>query len=400
MKYRVGMSPTFSDTKWEREGNPHLKFLEDSIKENGWDVIPISNNDLSDPRLLIEKKVDILYLHWPFALFNYEKYEKQFLRGKIHSYWAILNHLLAVTIPALSPLIEKVLNWYLYNPFLLKTIEKEACLDISFLVNGIKKIGIPVVWEQHDLYSHHYSKDLFMSKIDRFLHNELYITSDAIVVHEYSCLKPVFDWYGKEKKYAVAYLGPFNYGESKPKKQARQDINITSKGKIISYIGTARPNRNPNKSVQAFIQTAGPDDLMIIAGMGVGDYMPPDKDYRILTYDGFIDASKIRDIFCASDFVINDAEEYLTSAVIRTAMTYGIPVIAQPFGSTLDMAKDAVIFIKKQDLAGAIKTALSLKGKCYEHMTKAAFQRDAERQWSQNGFNLTKLFMQLINEKS
>ena len=126
--------------------------------------------------------------------------------------------------------------------------------------------------------------------------------------------------------------------------------------------------------------------------------MPKRYDRRsVLVFDGFLSGDLVRDVYCASDFVLNDAAEYLTSAVVRTAMEYARPVIARETGCTRDMARGAAVWIDRHGgLAEAIAQALALPSEQYARLSESAAARNRERQWDGTAGVLSDLYEGLI----
>jgi len=251
-----------------------------------------------------------------------------------------------------------------------------------------------VVWELHDLGSHHIVYETNLVRFDRQLHHELFRISAAIVVHERSCLEPIFQEFGEQRPYLVAELGPYFYGYPVEKDLARRRLGMETSGKVFAYLGTARPNRNPHASIVSFSKVAGTADRLVLAGMGQRAFLPQSSyaDPRIMVFDRFLLPEDYRDLICAADFVINDGERYLTSAVIRTALSYGVPVIAHPYGATLDMAQGAALFIGAEGMEGALREALNMDLDSYQLLCGEARKRNDERSWEESGRKLDDFF--------
>ena len=140
---------------------------------------------------------------------------------------------------------------------------------------------------------------------------------------------------------------------------------------------------------------------MLLAGGGMKGFAAPGDGSRLVEY-GFVAPSLLRDIFCAADFVINDAERYLTSAVIRTAMSYSRPVLVRPFGSAIDMARGASIHIGDGQLAvrHAFAEASSASLERREALAAEAALRNAERSWRDAGNACVRLYLELGETKT
>jgi glycosyltransferase involved in cell wall biosynthesis len=168
---------------------------------------------------------------------------------------------------------------------------------------------------------------------------------------------------------------------------------MKTSGKVFAYLGTVRPNRNPHASIVSFMKVAGSADRLVLAGMGLRAFLPESNaDPRIITFDRFLLPDDYRDLICAADFVINDGERYLTSAVIRTALSYGVPVIAHPYGATLDMAQGAALFIGAEGVEGALREAMNMDRDRYELLCGEAHKRNDERSWEESGRKLDDYF--------
>jgi len=395
---RVGMMPFLTGDEWEAKGNYHLVKLFESLTRLGWEVVALEADDFMAPGRLTEKNIKLIFIHWPSSILDVGDLSRAEGVGRITDF------LKAKGLRNPGSLTQKMVSSFaiicsvLLDPVHGSLVRSTAARRIKQITQSIKECGLPLVWEMHDLGSHHLSGQGPLARIEESFNRSLYDLCSAIVLHESSCLAPVHDAFGSTRPHITAQLGPYSYGPPIETKEARRRLGISSCGKIIAHIGTARSNRNPAEAASSFSRVAGKHDSLIIAGMGVGAYLPEELiDSRMIIFDGFQSPEKMRDIFCAADFVINDAQRYLTSAVVRAAMTYGVPVIARPFGSTLDMAKGAAIFIERDGLDEALREALRLENKRYESLRCEAIKRDAERRWERSGERISELFRNLID---
>jgi len=383
------MLPVPTDDEWEVKANPHLRKIVEELSRRGNDIIPLTSYDFTSTKRLIDKKINVILIHWPSSILDMED---EFKRGILAAVSRYFKRRCARKNESF---------WGRYGlrifSFLAKKFDCLHLLITKYILEGkIKKLGkvieiscLPLIWEQHDLGSHHLTAVPYLADLDHKLHSELYGVCSALVVHEKSCIKPIFQTYGCERPYVVAHLGPYLFGPPVSKGEACHRLGIAASGKVIAYLGTARPNRNPANTIASFLRVAGDGDRLIVAGMGVGTYAPGVPiDYRITLLDGFIQPEQMRDIYCAADFVVNDAEYYLTSAVVRAAMTYGVPIIVRPFGSAIDMAREAAIFIDESGIDGALLIALQSDPEKCETLRKEASKRDKERTWETSGKKL------------
>lgn len=395
---KIGMIPYGSGDEWETNGNPHLMRIVESLNKLGWEVFGLVSDDFKTPNRLAEKGIDIILIHWPSCVFDVDGFSAHTLLGKcvleIQSRVPRdLNSVYYRLHKIIHELSLQTVNW-LHNLYINYSAE-QICNSI---IKNITASRLPVIWEIHDLGSHHISNRLSMAEVEHKFLWKLYQVCSGIVIHESSCVEPVTQKYGSCRPYVVAELGTYFYGKPVDKGEARQRLGIASSGKVFAYIGTARPNRNPLNAIISFGRVAGSEDKLVVASTGLGPYIPQELfDSRITVINRYLFPEELRDVFCSADFVINDGEQYLTSAVVRTAMGYGVPVIAYPYGATLDMAKNAALFIGDGGLDEIIYEALHIDQIRYEVLCQEALNRNAERSWEMTGIKLDKFLRSFVS---
>ena len=145
--------------------------------------------------------------------------------------------------------------------------------------------------------------------------------------------------------------------------------------------------------MKSFAESGLEGCFLLVASRNSAKYLKSSpSSERILVLDRFLSADEMRDVYCASDFVVNDAPEYLTSGVVRSAMSYGVPVIARDYGSTPDMARGAMVEIGPQGLTEAMRRAASLTEGERAALASAALARDGERSWAAAGKILREVY--------
>lgn len=360
MIFQIGMFPGVNA---DSPDHPLLTLITQSIAAQGWTVAPVTAAQIIAPSSLTAANIALLHLHWPSSFFYFTR------RGLDRLF--PINHLLA------RGTMARIDRW----------------------AEQMRSVPLPLIWEVHDLVSHHWLDKGPFAAVDEHLHRTVYELSSAIIVHEASCLPPVFAFYGSTKPYAVARLGDYAaiHGAPRDKAAARAQLGIEPASRVLAYVGTARRNRNPRAAIAAFRAVAGPADRLIVAGRVVGKFSGGSRDNRMMIFDGPQPNDRLRDIFCAADFIINDAQRYLTSAVLRTAMSYGVPVIAYPYGSALDMVAGAAIFIEDRSdgLQEAMQRALTIATADYQIMVQHARMNNQVRRWSDFGVACAGLYEQV-----
>jgi hypothetical protein len=113
---------------------------------------------------------------------------------------------------------------------------------------------------------------------------------------------------------------------------------------------------------------------------------------------GAVEHEEFRDLLCAADYIVNDAPQYLGSAIIRAALGYGVPVIAHSFGCTSDLAKGAYIPIPEEPdgVAKALKIALAIDPTEHRRMSEQAFKNHLARPWSAYAAGCSELYSRLV----
>ncbi len=366
---------------WSQNCNPQVRVQSEALEECGWEVFGLELKDLAKPQNLSILQKDVLLIHWTENITQHfikpttRIFRPFYINGKCVN----LNELIPASIT--FPIILHFVNQWLEQ---------------------VKKTRSSVFFQVHELWSHGYSVNSLSRRIDDYLKRAIYSLAEAVLTQERSSIQEIFNYYNLKKPLAVTPLGDYSqfHGERCSQNEAKKALYLQNRGKILSYIGTARRNRNPSKAIESFLRVGGPDDLLIIAGQWTGRFSYDIPDPRIKVFSGLIPSLQLRDIFCVSDFVINDAKNYLTSGIVRTAMGFQIPVIAYHYGATIDMAKGAAIFIEDGEnaLDNALNNALHIDIDTYKRMKQAAKERNAERVWSQYGVEFTKMYDSLITK--
>lgn len=363
--------------EWSTVMHPLLSTWAGSLKQAGWNVIGLNADDLYNSELVKNIGPDAIIIHWSESLTTF--FINRLPSGRI------LTSRLSRIIP--QSIRKSIANKITYS---VKNMIDEWSNQISYL-------NIKLFYQIHELISHSFTEP-GLAECDDYLKKVLFKLSSAFLTQEESSVPLIKNFYSTDKPYAITYLGDYTkfHGDIISKTAAREKLSINQNYKIISYIGTARKNRNPAEVVKCFQKVAKENDFLLVAGLGVGKHVHIRSD-NIKIYDELLPNELLRNIFCASDYVINDAFDYMTSAVVRTAISYHVPVIVRGYGASIDMANDALIYIEDNDegLEKAIRYALDLGNEEYNMLVKGAELRNEERQWEQYGKAFDDLFSTL-----
>ena len=367
-RWRVGIFPDpYLKDRWNNECNQNLKYWADSISAQGYEVVGVSLENLLNLHELKSLRLDLLHVHWPEAILGHFAGHACYDRKRMLLYYVKI-------------------KW-----------------DLSCWLKKLRGLNIPLVLQIHDLACHQYAGNRPMQRLDLFLRRALYATSRLVLTQEHSSIPCIEEFYGR-KPFGVTFLGDFQsfHGQRIAKAPARQLLGIPLDKKVFLFMGTARPNRNPGRAIEVFNAIDHAEALLLVAGMHNEHYRKVSRADNVLFYPGMLDNEMVRNILCAADFLINDGVNYLTSGVLRCAMSYGLPVITYHYGAAIDMTAGAAIEIRDDQggLMDAVRSALQMSAERYADCVKQAGLRNSERSWRQCGEVCDLYYRDILNPQS
>ena len=255
------------------------------------------------------------------------------------------------------------------------------------------------IWDAHDLVDHRTAPSAKRSLLIRY-YKQMYLQADSVIVHENSAIAPLNEYFGERRLLPmIAPFGPFDvfHGPEISKKSARTSQFLPADAQIFLLFGTDRENRRHEQVVSAFLKNSKSNQFLCVAGGNDGDVQVSVRNHpRVRFFGSYLANPVVRDLFCASDFVIEHGLRQLTSAVVRTAISYGKPVISRDFGCTSDMAAGAAVWMSEDNSLCDIFAMLSnIPESDYLALAWAASQRNSERTWSKFGNALASTIDQL-----
>jgi glycosyltransferase involved in cell wall biosynthesis len=395
---RIGLCPYPKRDNWHKYGNPHLHRIVEGLEKRGLGVIGVRADELRSPDACAKDKgLSAFYLHWATSCYDLDSYKHVGVPAGVDR---VLRR-----IPGLRKMYRALQEPYTtaVDRVFGNAVARSGTRRIRAWCNDLHRCTVPVVWHQHDLRSHNLKgSTTFLSKLDHELHQRLYQACDAIVAHEQSSLDTVWQHYGARKRYVVAPLGPMIELPPVPRHEARRRLEVPSRATLFLYAGTSRQNRNPATAARAISRVRGShgDVLLIIAGKNALNYLEAWDVDAVRVLEGFRTQDEMRDLFCAADFLVQDARDYLTSAVIRSALSYGLPVVARNEGSTKDMAAGALVEIGETGLEDAIERCLQLAPEELQSLRRQALARHKERTWQRSTNAIADLFFSMMDAES
>ena len=358
---RVGFFPADNENqRWGRDIHPWSRLATDALIEAGCKVTCLSRDGLKN--ISARSELDIIHLNWPQALMQARS--ARLRRPVWKRFYA---------------------QWFVAR--------------CKLTMRRLRQAKIPVVWQVHDLP---YAADPVDRDLMTFLFRQFYSLADGLLFYEESAKEPFYEVFGSSRDKIVgrAPLGDYTrlHGPIKSKEAARKSSGFESPGKIFFYPGTVRWTRSPASFIHAFASRAGQSDVLVVSGRGTNAFSDLAIADRVIVKPGMIEHDEFRDLICASDFVVNDAPQYLGSAIIRAAMGYGVPVVARRFGCTQDMANGACVDIPDgpEGIGQAIDAALALTQDQYQRMSYRAFENHRARPWSGYAAGCVSIYDQVI----
>ncbi len=243
----------------------------------------------------------------------------------------------------------------------------------------------PVIYHVHDLSSN-WLQPRAAHQLDRAIKAVFLAEAHGWVVNEDSCLAEIDC--PPPANIATCRLGGFDlfHGAAIPRTEARASLGLPTSGGVFVYAGYSSARRNPRELVAAFAQLPAGHHLLI-ASKNARDFLPAELPANVHLFTDFLENEFLRTLFCAADWVVMPGRHYLTSAVVRTALSYGCPVICARFGSQIDMARDAALWLDHGDensLPSQLSAAASMPESELDRFRAAAAQRHAERTWEKS----------------
>ncbi|MBI5422652.1 MAG: FkbM family methyltransferase [Opitutae bacterium] len=238
-----------------------------------------------------------------------------------------------------------------------------------------------VVYEVHDLTSN-WLQPAGAHRLDRAVKAVILSEAHGWIVHEDSCLGEIAC--PPPAALATCRLGGFDlfHGTAISREAARASLGLPTSGRVFVYAGYSSPRRNPRELVAAFARLPAGHHLLI-ASSNARDFLPAELPANVRLFTGFLEDEFLRTLFSAADWTVMPGRHYLTSAVVRTAISYHSPVICAPFGSQIDMARDAALWLDDDSasLSSRLSTAATMPDAELARFREAAGRRQAERTW-------------------
>lgn len=350
----VGMFPSpLGESQWDKIGNGHFRAFTPLIVEHGWMVQPLEVHHLLDDDC---DHVDAVHINWTERL--------------------------AITTAHRRP----IRLWARLRAF-RDTVKADRILR-GIARNALRPIAKkrPLIYQIHDLESN-WLQPRATWLIDQAFKAACLDLASAWVVHERSCLSAISDRHRPPPCTCICPLGdyaPF-HGPAISRAEARRRLGLPAHGMVFLFSGYSSPRRNPAAAAAVIARLDPGTATLLVASTNGHEYLPAPISANLHLHSGLLKPETVRDVCCAADWVLMPGRRYLTSAVIRTALSYGRPVICPDFGCQTDMAREAAIWLADDSepaLQAALQAALRMTTPEYQVFCAAAERRNTERTWS------------------
>jgi glycosyltransferase involved in cell wall biosynthesis len=361
---KIGFHPGEEKSrKWGKTIHPWVTLVTDAIIAEGCELHFLTPDELRSGRFPAD--LDLVHVNWPQRLVDPSP------RG-----------------------LRKYLPYSVNHRHVLRQVDG--------LLGRFQAAGLPMVWQIHDMPC---STDASEEALITDMFRRFFAAAAALLFYEASAQAPIYEILGHPDGKVVGFapLGDYCklHGDRVPREAARARLGIAAEPRMFLYAGKVRDARDPSDFVQAFIAHSSERDVLHVVGRGVYRLAEKYPHDRVIYNSDYVGHDEFRDLFCAADFVVNDAARYLGSAVIRAALGYGVPVITRSFGCTADLAADAYLEItdKADSLAQTIQRASGMSSSEWQLMSEAALLRHAERPWSAYAKGCISVYEQLISKR-
>ncbi len=250
-----------------------------------------------------------------------------------------------------------------------ETVVRAEATAFLAKVRELKQLGGTVVWTMHNIASHntrHFSAEIEFAQA-------LTALADRIHIHALSSLPEIEAHYPIPRaKLRVArhgnYLGA--YADYIPQSLARRELGLGEDDDVLLFTGSLRSYKGPAELVAAFrrLLPANPKLRLVLAGDTKGNDAPildgvSDAELsRIRLVDRFLDNDELQLFLRAADVGVYPYDVVLTSGSILLALSFGLPVVAPPFGMISEAVENidgtsAGLLYDRTD-AGGLESAL------------------------------------------
>ena len=308
---------------WEAAGlsldsaNPYGALLAQAMVELGAEVVAGYAEDLSEDWLLENRNtVDVLHIHWPYAL-----YKAPDLAGRV-----------------------------------------SRCGNLIRCLARARSLGYKVVWTVHNLYPHESPSP----ELDYMVRSAIAQVATAVIVHCETGRTSVREHFFREDGVFVIPHGHFDvYPNTITRGQARRRLGIPENCFSYLYFGNVRPYKGLEQLLHAFSSLPGNSVRLLLAAKIFYEYgtklveRAAEADPRIVAVTSrFFPNEDLQAFFNAADVAVFPFLDVLTSGSVMTALSFGRPVIVPALGCLTELVDGTMGIVYEPRQPDALEKAL------------------------------------------
>ncbi len=286
-------------------------------------------------------------------------------------------------VPDLDHAPVNVLHLHWLGPYLKgQTWAVKAVYAAKLLVDlfCVRQQGIRIVWTVHNKVSH----DTDVPELELWVRRGVARLADRLIVHDEATRREVAKTYRiPAAKIHVIPHGHYRdvYGDSVPKAEAREALDVPQMGRVFLNFGMLRPYKGIETLLDVWpvYQRDHPADTLLIAGK------PVDPEYgqalksqvqscpNTILEDRFIPDEDVHLYFSAADAVILPFRQITTSGSMLLAMSYDAPIIAPRMTSLEKTLQPATVLLYEEgDLLSTLRKSQHINLEGLAQKTKEA----------------------------
>ncbi|MBM3889662.1 MAG: glycosyltransferase family 4 protein [Verrucomicrobia bacterium] len=221
------------------------------------------------------------------------------------------------------------------------------CLVRTCLMLGLLRLarlrGTKLVWTMHNLKSHegpHPSLErFFWRRFPQLLHGCISLSEAG---HETAleqlpalCSLPAF----------VVPHGHYRgvYPDDLTREQARRQLNVPAKSRVLLYLGMIRPYKNVPHLIRTFRSLSDPEAVLLLAGKPFSPAMSGEiesaaaGDARVKLFLGFVLDADLQRYLRAADLVVLPFTEFSNSGSALLALSFDCPILMPRKGTVEEL---------------------------------------------------------------
>ena len=224
------------------------------------------------------------------------------------------------------------------------------------------RLGYRIVWTAHNVLPHRAPFPLLHTAIRRLMMRR----ADAVITHCAAGRRELLARFPRRGPIEVIPHGHYRdvYRPILSRQQARERQSLPPNNYVYLALGNIAAYKGLDYLASTFEQTAGPDDLLLVAGRNRDNRLVHQlnqaaaRDPRVRVQVGEIPEEDIATYLTAADVIVAPFERILTSGSIIAALSLGRPVIVPSLGCLPELVTPAAGIVYEAADPAALGQAL------------------------------------------